>query len=115
MRTIYLDHAATTPLDNQTLEKMLPYYTEFFGNADSPHFFGRKAQNALDEARDTVALLLNAKPNEIYFTSGGTESDNWAFLGGARAMRSAGRKNFANTYSSPSLSITATQAVRSVV
>lgn len=91
MEKIYFDHAATTPLDKGALEKMLPYYTEIFGNPDSPHFFGRKAQGAVDSARDKIASLLNAKPSEIYFTSGGTESDNWAFLGGARAKKKDGR------------------------
>ncbi len=90
-KSIYLDHAATTPLDNGVLQKMLPYFTENFGNADSPHALGRKAMSAVDFARDTLATLLNASPNEIYFTSGGTEADNWAILGGARAKRKAGK------------------------
>ena len=90
-RRIYCDHAATTPLDESVFEKMRPYYTEYFGNADSLHAFGRTAQNAVDSARDKVAELLNAKPNEIYFTSGGTESDNWAVIGGAYAMKKRGK------------------------
>ncbi len=88
---IYLDHAATTPLDKTVFEKMTPYFCESFGNADSPHGVGRKAMLAVDGARDTVAKLLGAKPSEIYFTSGGTESDNWAILGGAFAKRKEGR------------------------
>ena len=84
---IYLDHAATTPLDQDVLKKMLPYFAENFGNADSPHARGRKALAAVDEARDCVAALLGAKSNEIYFTSGGTEADNWALLGGVYARR----------------------------
>ena len=88
---IYLDHAATTPLDEEVLQKMLPYFTEIYGNADSPHGIGRKAMNAVDSARDTVADLLGAKPNEIYFTSGGTEADNWALRGGAYAQKAKGR------------------------
>ena len=88
---IYFDHAATTPLDKQVLEKMLPYFTDSFGNADSPHSFGRKAMAAVDSARDCLAELLNAKKNEVYFTSGGTESDNWALIGGARASRKQGK------------------------
>ena len=91
MERIYLDHAATTPLDNEILAKMLPYFTENFGNPNSPHGAGRKAMSAVDNARDTLASLLNAKPNEIYFTSGGTEADNWALLGGAYAQRELGK------------------------
>ena len=67
MERIYLDHAATTPLDNEILAKMLPYFTENFGNPNSPHGAGRKAMAAVDNARDTLATLLNAKPNEVYF------------------------------------------------
>lgn len=88
---IYFDHAATTPLEKEVLEKMLPYFSEHYGNADSPHATGRKAMNAVDDARDTLAALLGARPNETYFTSGGTESDNWAIVGGAYAMRERGR------------------------
>ncbi len=91
MKRIYLDHAATTPLDGEVLEKMLPYFTEEFGNADSPHAAGRKAVGAVDNARDTIACLLNAKPSEVYFTSGGTEADNWAVIGGAYAQREKGK------------------------
>lgn len=90
-RRIYLDHAATTPLDSEVFEKMKPFYTEVFGNADSLHSFGRAGQNAVDGARDKIAELIGAKPSEIYFTSGGTESDNWAMLGGAHAMKKKGR------------------------
>ena len=94
MARIYLDHAATTPLDNEILEKMLPYFTTEFGNADSPHATGRKAMNAVDFARDTVAELINAKPNEVFFTSGGTEADNWALQGGAYAAKEKGKTHF---------------------
>ncbi len=91
MDRIYLDHAATTPLDSEVLEKMLPYFTERFGNAHSPHASGREGLNAVDNARDSLAALLNAKPSEVYFTSGGTEADNWALHGGAYAMREQGK------------------------
>ena len=91
MERIYLDHAATTPLDAEVLEKMLPYFTENFGNADSPHALGRKAMQAVDSARDSIAARIGAKPSEIYFTSGGTESDNWALVGGAYAQKAKGR------------------------
>lgn len=91
MNVIYLDHAATTPLDKEILEQTLPYFTDVFGNADSPHALGRKAMNAVDNARDKVAELIGAKPNEVYFTSGGTEADNWALIGGAYAAKERGR------------------------
>ena len=91
MERIYLDCASTTPTDNEIIEKMLPYFTDVFGNADSPHANGRKAMTAVDSARDKIAELLNAKPSEIYFTSGGTEADNWAMYSGARALLKDGR------------------------
>ena len=91
MERIYLDCASTTPTDNAIVEKMLPYFTDVFGNADSPHANGRKAMNAVDFSRDKLAKLLNAKPSEIYFTSGGTEADNWAMFSGARALKPLGR------------------------
>lgn len=91
MERIYLDHAATTPLDKEIFQKTIPYFTDDFGNADSPHAFGRKAMNAVDFARDKTAELLGAKPNEVYFTSGGTESDNWAISGAAYAQRERGK------------------------
>ena len=91
MDRIYLDHAATTPLDKEVLDKMLPYFCEAFGNADSPHAVGRRAVNAVDNARDTVAALIGAKPSEVYFTSGGTEADNWALIGGAYAQKAKGK------------------------
>ncbi len=91
--SIYLDHAATTPLDNEILEKILPYFTGDFGNADSPHAFGRRGMTAVDTARDTIAQWIEAKPNEIYFTSGGTESDNWGIYGLAQAQREEGKNH----------------------
>ena len=90
-KSIYFDNAATTPLDTEVAQRMLPFFSECYGNADSPHAFGRKAMVAVDCARDAVAAALNAKPSEIYFTSGGTEADNWAILGGARAKRKEGK------------------------
>lgn len=87
---IYLDHAATTAVDPRVLREMLPYFTEQFGNADSLHAYGRQGVAAVDGARDEIASLLGAKSNEIYFTSGGTEADNWALLGAARANAAHG-------------------------
>jgi cysteine desulfurase len=86
---IYLDYNATTPLAPQALGAMRPYLEEHFGNASSIHSAGREARAAIDEARDSLAALLGAKPHEIIFTAGGTESDNLAILGLAR--QSAGR------------------------
>ena len=90
-KSIYFDNAATTPLDTEVAQRMLPFFSECYGNADSPHAFGRKAMVAVDCARAVVAAALNAKPSEIYFTSGGPEADNWAILGGARAKRKEGK------------------------
>ncbi len=88
---IYLDNSATTFTDPEVLEEMLPYFTEVYGNGSSQHFFGRDALKAIDNAREKVARAINCKPNEIYFTSGGTESDNWAIKGIARADRKKGK------------------------
>ena len=90
-KQIYFDHAATTPVDKRVLEKMIPFFTETFGNANSQHAFGRSAMKAVDEARDGIAKLINAKPSELYFTSGGTESDNWAIRGVANAYKNKGK------------------------
>ncbi|MBO5889789.1 MAG: cysteine desulfurase [Clostridia bacterium] len=85
MDYIYLDHASTTKLDSRVLEKMMPYLTDNYGNANSVHGIGRNAVKGLDEARSIVAELINADFNEIYFTSGGTEGDNWALNGFTKA------------------------------
>jgi cysteine desulfurase len=89
-RKIYLDHNATTPVYPEVLEAMLPFYKEGFGNASSIHSFGREAKVALEESREKISKLLNADPLEIYFTSGGTESDNLAVKGIAWANRKKG-------------------------
>lgn len=86
-KRVYLDYAATTPLDSLILESMLPYFSEDFGNPSSVHGFGQRAEAALEDARQRMAELLNASPDEIIFTSGGTESDNLALRGAALAAR----------------------------
>ena len=87
MRRLYLDHAATTPLDPRVFEAMLPYLREHFGNASSVHALGRKARFAVEESRERVAAALGAEPGEIVFTSGGTEADNAALRGLCRGER----------------------------
>jgi len=89
-RFIYLDHAATTPVDPRVVEAMLPYFEEKFGNPSSIHRAGGEARAAVEKARQTVAELLGAKPSEIIFTSCGTESDNLALRGVAFALKGRG-------------------------
>ncbi|MDA1808987.1 MULTISPECIES: cysteine desulfurase family protein [Bacillus] len=90
MERIYLDHAATSPTHPEVVEKMIPYMTETFGNPSSIHFYGRQTRHAVDEARRACARSIHANPNEIIFTSGGTEADNLALIGVARANRHKG-------------------------
>ncbi|NLM14213.1 MAG: cysteine desulfurase NifS [Epulopiscium sp.] len=90
MQKIYFDHAATTAMHPKVVEAMVPYFTENFGNPSSIYEIARKNKQALDEARDKIAKLLGADPREIYFTSGGTESDNWAIKGIANAYKEKG-------------------------
>ena len=87
MKQIYLDYNATTPLDERVLEAMLPFLKNKYGNASSVHHFGREAKTALEQSREKVAAILGAEPSEIYFTSGGTESDNIAVKGAAHYLR----------------------------
>lgn len=87
---IYLDHAATTYTKPEVLEEMLPYFTKAYGNPSSVHSFGREARRALDKARKRTAEALKADPVEIYFTSGGSEADNWAIKGVALANKNKG-------------------------
>lgn len=89
---IYLDYAATTPLDEKVLKAMLAYLKENFGNPSSPHSFGQKAKIAVEEARKKVADFLNCLPGEVYFTSGATEANNLAILGASRAAQKKGLK-----------------------
>ena len=85
--TIYLDYSATTPVDARVLDAMTPYFSASFGNPSSVHRFGQLAEAAIDSARETVARVLNCRPDEIIFTSCGSESDNLAIRGAAYAMR----------------------------
>jgi cysteine desulfurase len=89
-KTIYLDHAATTAVDPRVVEAMIPYFTEHYGNASSIYSLGRETRKAMDEARRTVAEILGCKPEEIIFTSCGSESDNLALRGVSLAQREAG-------------------------
>ncbi|MGI6176121.1 MAG: cysteine desulfurase NifS [Christensenellales bacterium] len=88
---VYMDNAATTPLKKEVLEEMMPYFCEKFGNASSIHSYGREAHQAIDLARTRIAQAINAKEQEIYFTSGGTESDNTAIMGVAAAHGKKGK------------------------
>jgi len=89
-RSVYMDHAATTPVRPEVAEVMLPYFSERFGNPSSLYALAREAKEAVEEARQRVAAAIGASPAEIYFTSGGTEADNWAIKGVAAANRKKG-------------------------
>jgi len=90
MRQVYLDYAATTPVKKEVLEEMLPYFSEKYGNPSSTYKMGESVKTDLSRARRKVATLIGAGPGEIYFTSGGTEADNWAVIGTARAQKAKG-------------------------
>ncbi|HOG46334.1 MAG TPA: aminotransferase class V-fold PLP-dependent enzyme, partial [Anaerolineae bacterium] len=92
-RTIYMDHAATTPVDPRVVEAMLPYFSAQYGNPSSIYALGREAAGALDAARKTVADVLHTQPRDIIFTSGGSESDNLAIRGCAFARRKQGKNH----------------------
>lgn len=89
-RRVYFDYSATTPMKKEVLEEMLPFFNTDFGNPSSIHSYGRQGKTALDIARDKVAKTLNAKSEEIFFTGGGSEADNWAIKGVAYANRAKG-------------------------
>ncbi|MGL4738829.1 MAG: cysteine desulfurase NifS [Cellulosilyticaceae bacterium] len=90
MNKIYLDHAATTPVKKEVLDAMLPYFMESFGNPSSVYQIAQQNKKALDDSRETIAKAIGAATNEIFFTSGGTESDNWAIKGIAEANKGKG-------------------------
>lgn len=81
MRRVYVDYAATTPLDPKVLEAMTPYFTSVYGNASSIHSFGTEARQAIEDARKTVSTVMNAKPRELIFTGSATEANNSALKG----------------------------------
>ena len=100
---VYLDHAATTPLDGRVLQAMTPYLTEIYGNASSQHSYGRKAANAVTEARDKIADIMGVSPSELYFISGGTEAGNTALKGVCAALRGRGRHVVLSALEHPAL------------
>ncbi len=91
MSVIYMDNAATTSTRPEVVQAMLPYFTEHYGNASSIHSVGRDARRAIEKAREQVAKAIGANKDEIYFTAGGTESDNWAIKGAAHAQAKKGK------------------------
>src|SRR5215831_17135335 len=103
MRHVYLDHSATTPVDARVVEAMLPYLRGKFGNASSIHQFGQEARAAVDKARRSIASLINARPNEIVFTSGGTEANNLAIRGVCEAAQMPGRHLITSAIEHPSV------------
>jgi cysteine desulfurase len=91
MKRIYLDHSATTPLDPRVLETMMPYFSDLYGNSLAIHSYGHEAEQAVENARAIIAQYLNCQPDEVIFTSGGTESDNLTLRGLAQAAKLQGR------------------------
>ena len=106
---IYLDYAATTPMDPRVFDAMMPYFRESFGNPSSIHRLGQKAEAAVDEAREKVAAVLNCRPDEIIFTSGGSEADNLALRGAAMAHHTTGKWILTAKTEHPAVSKTAIQ------
>lgn len=109
---VYLDNSATTSMDKRVLDSMLPYMCDVYGNASSLHFFGREAASAVDEARATLANLIGAKASEIYVTSGGTESDNWALRGVMEANKKNGKHLITTVIEHPAMIQTCKQLER---
>ena len=102
-RKVYLDNSATTRVDPEVVQTMLPYFTELFGNASSTHQWGQRAKQAMEEARHQVAQLINATANEIVFTSGGTEANNLAVKGIAEAHANKGKHIITSQFEHPAV------------
>lgn len=96
-KSVYADNAATTRISKSALDAMMPYLTDEFGNASAVYGYGRRARRAVETAREKIALTLGCSPSEIYFTSGGTESDNWALTGVFRKLSEQGRNHIITT------------------
>ena len=103
MKPIYLDYNATTPIDPEVAAAMLPYIREHFGNPSSSHWYGLEARKGVEKARGQVAALVNCSPAEIVFTSGGTESNNHAIKGAARALRKRGNHIITSAFEHPAV------------
>ena len=91
MKRIYLDYSATTPVKEDVVKEMLPYFTENFGNASSIHSYGQEAKKVLEQARERIAKTINTTPDTVYFTAGGSEADNWALKGVMQAYKEKGK------------------------
>jgi cysteine desulfurase len=102
-KQVYLDHSATSPLDPEVWNAMEPYFSDSFGNASTLYSLGRKARTAMEKAREQVASLIGAQPDEIYFTSGGTESDNIAIKGASRHLKSKGNHIITSSIEHPAV------------
>ena len=100
---VYLDNNATTKMDKEVFEAMVPYLTEFYGNASSLHLFGKETNKAMNESRDTIAKYLGCDPNEVIFTASGSESDNLAIRGIARAYKNRGKHIIASPIEHPAI------------
>lgn len=100
---VYLDNNATTKMDNEVFEAIVPYLTEYYGNASSLHLFGKETNKAMNESRETIAKYLGCEPNEIIFTASGSESDNLAIRGIARAYKNRGKHIIASPIEHPAI------------